>query len=200
MRYAAGEARDWVRATLSGCLTILYTPFDAEGAVEEDGLHHTVRETLARHAQEARADLVMVWPPHDGPRSAAGVCAFYEHAAGRIGIGMVVHAATLAELGYSLDPEQVAGLLPPPTVCAVQDTTLNFASHARMMERVGDRLAVATALAAHVLFGRLTYPDRAPRVMIGSSRPALSPPDARDMDECVAVLREAGLLDATAGR
>jgi hypothetical protein len=38
MRYAAGEAREWVRASLSGYLTILYTPFDAEGAIDEAAL------------------------------------------------------------------------------------------------------------------------------------------------------------------
>ncbi|WP_439579898.1 dihydrodipicolinate synthase family protein [Elioraea sp.] len=328
MRYAAGAAREWVRATLSGYLTILYTPFGADGAIDEDGLRHNVRATLARpgvgglsvhslhqefwaltlaerkrvteivldevggrapvvigcsdpaaamvielarHAQEAGADLVMVWPPYYGPRSAAGVRAFYEHVAARIDIGMVVYATTLAELAYYLDPDQVAGLLHLPTVCAVQDTTLNFASYARMMERVGDRIAVSTSLEEYFLFGRLTYPDRAPRFMIGSSRPvlcqtaarphcgrfidaalggdyaaaaahlrtisaiasrlqsryfaqgfhhvalfkaiagqlgmrigvfwrpALSPPDQRDVEECVAVLREAGLLDAMAG-
>ncbi len=328
MRYAAGEARDWVRANLAGYLAILYTPFDAEGAIDEAGLRHNVRETLARpgvgglsvhslhqefwaltlaerkrvteivldeaagrapvvigcsdpvaanvielarHAQAAGADLVMVWPPYYGPRSAAGVREFYEHVAARIGIGMVVYATTLAELGYYLDPEQVAGLLHLPNVCAVQDTTLNFASYARMMERVGDRIAVSTSLEEYFLFGRLTYPERAPRFLIGSSRPvlcqtpthphcgrfidaalggdyaaaathlrtisaiasrlqsryfaqgfhhvalfkaiagrlgmqigvswrpALGPPDARDLDECVAVLREAGLLGATAG-
>ena len=329
MRYAAGEARDWVRATLSGYVTILYTPFDAEGGIDEAGLRHNVRETLARpgvgglsvhslhqefwaltlaerkrvteivldeaggrapvvigcsdpaaanvielarHAQAAGADLVMVWPPYYGPRSAAGVRAFYEHVAARTDIGMVVYATTLGELGYYLDPEQVAGLLHLPNVGAVQDTTLNFASYARMMERVGDRIAVSTSLEEYFLFGRLTYPERAPRFMIGSSRPvlcqtpaqphcgrfidaalggdyaaaaahlrtisaiasrlqsryfaqgfhhvalfkaiagrlgmrigvgwrpALSPPDVRDVDECVTVLREAGLLDATAGR
>jgi hypothetical protein len=153
----------------------------------------------------------------------------------------------------------------------VQDTTLSFASYARMMERVGDRIAVSTSLEEYFLFGRLTCPERAPRFMIGSSRPvlcqtpahphcgrfldaalrgdyataaqhlrtisaiasrlqsryfaqgfhhvalfkaiagrlgmqvgtgwrpALSPPDARDLDECLAVLREAGLLAPAPG-
>jgi hypothetical protein len=38
MRYSGGEAREWVRASLSGDLTILYTPFDAEGVIDEAGL------------------------------------------------------------------------------------------------------------------------------------------------------------------
>lgn len=326
MRYAAGEARAWVRASLAGYLAILYTPFDGDGTIDEDGLRHNVRTTLARpgvgglsvhslhqefwaltlaerkrvaeivldeaggrapvvigcsdpaaasvidlarHAQAAGADLVMVWPPYYGPRSPVGVRAFYEYVAGRIDIGMVVYATTLAELGYYLDPEQVAALLHLPNVCAVQDTTLNFASYARMMERVGDAIAVSTSLEEYFLFGRLTYPDRAPRFMIGASRPvlcqtpahphcgrflaaalagdhaeaarhlrtisaiasrlqsryfargfhhvalfktlagalgmrvgtgyrpALSPPDERDVHECLAVLREFGLIDPT---
>ncbi|WP_137127314.1 dihydrodipicolinate synthase family protein [Roseomonas sp. HF4] len=327
MRYAPGEARDWVRAELSGYVTILYTPFHADGSIDEAALRRNVRRTMAlpgvgglsvhslhqeffaltlaerkrvaelvldeaagrlpvvvgcsdpvaanvvdllRHATAAGADLAMVWPPFYGPRDAAGVRAFYEHVAERSAIGMVVYSTTLAELGYYLAPEQVEALLHLPNVCAVQDTTLNFASYARMMERVGDRIAVSTSLEEYFLFGRLTFPERAPRFMIGSSRPvlcqtaavphcgrfldaalrddfsvaarhlrdisaiagrlqsryfaqgfhhvalfktlagvlgmevgagwrpALAPPDPRDVAECVAVLRAAGLLDGAA--
>lgn len=327
MRYAVGEARDWVRASLSGYVTILYTPFHADGGLDEAGLRHNVQRTmglpgvgglsvhslhqefwaltlaerkrvaeivleeaggripvvigcsdptaanvveLAQHAQAAGADLVMVWPPYYGPRDAAGVRAFYEHVTARIGIGMVVYSTTLSELGYYLAPDQVEALLHLPNVCAVQDTTLNFASYARMMERVGDRICVSTSIEEYFLFGRLTFADRAPRFMIGSSRPvlcqtpevphcgrfaeaalrddfataavhlreisaiasrlqsryfaqgfhhvalfktlagllgmevgtgwrpALAPPDPHDVEECVAVLRRAGLLAETA--
>ena len=48
MRYGPGEARDWARASLHGYMTILYTPFDEAGALDEAGLRHNVRETLAR--------------------------------------------------------------------------------------------------------------------------------------------------------
>lgn len=327
MRYAVGEARAWVRAGLTGYVTILYTPFHADGALDEAGLRHNVRRTislpgvgglsvhslhqefwaltlaerkrvaeivleeaagrvpvvigcsdptaanvveLAQHAEASGADLVMVWPPYYGPRDAAGVRAFYEHVAARIGIGMVVYSTTLSELGYYLAPDQVEALLHLPNVCAVQDTTLNFASYARMMERVGDRICVSTSLEEYFLFGRLIFAERAPRFMIGSSRPvlcqtpevphcgrfaeaalrgdfaaaavhlreisaiasrlqsryfaqgfhhvalfktlagllgmevgtgwrpALAPPDPRDLEECVAVLRRAGLLAETA--
>lgn len=323
MRYAMAEAREWVRAELRGYMTILYTPFQADGAIDEAGLRHNVRRTLslpgvgglsvhslhqefwaltlaerervtevvldevagrapvvigcsdpaaanvvqlARHAKAAGADLVMVWPPYYGPRNAAGVRGFYEHVAARIDIGMVVYSTTLSELGYYLAPDQVEALLHLPNVCAVQNTTLDVAAYARMMERVGDRIAVATSLEEYFLHGRLAYPDRAPRFMIGSSRPvlcqtpetphcgrfldaalrddfteaarhmrslgaiasrlqsryfaqgfhhvalfktlagllgmnagsgwrpALDPPDPRDVAECVAVLRQAGLL------
>ena len=115
----------------------------------------------ARHAEAVGADLVMVWPPYYGPRTPAGVRAFYEYVAARIGIGMVAYSTTLSELGYYLAPEQVEALLHLPQLCAVQDTTLNFTSYARMMERVGDRIAVSTSLEEYFLFGRLAFPDRA---------------------------------------
>jgi 4-hydroxy-tetrahydrodipicolinate synthase len=327
VRYAIAEAREWVREDLRGYLTILYTPFQADGAIDEAGLRHNVRRTLslpgvgglsvhslhqefwaltlaerewltevvldevggrspvvigcsdpaaanvvrlARHAKAAGADLVMVWPPYYGPRNAAGVRGFYEHVAARIDIGMVVYSTTLAELGYYLAPDQVEALLHLPNVCAVQNTTLDVAAYARMMDRVGDRIAVASSLEEYFLHGRLAYPDRAPRFLIGSSRPvlcqttetphcgrfleaalrddfveaarhmrslgviasrlqsryfaqgfhhvalfktlggllgmnagtgwrpALDPPDARDVAECVAVLRQAGLLPGKA--
>jgi len=230
MRYGQGEARDWVRANLHGYMTVLYTPFDATGAIDEEGLRHNVRETLARpgvgglsvhslhqefwaltlperkrlteivldevqgsapviigcsdpsaqnvvdlaqHASAAGADLAMIWPPYFGPRSAAGVRAFYEYVAPRIDIGMVVYSTTLAEQGFYLDPDQVEALLHLPEVCAVQDTTLNFTSYARMMERVGEAICVSTSLEEYFLHGQIAFPERAPGFMIGSSRPVL---------------------------
>lgn len=230
MRYAIGEAREWVRAALHGYMTVLYTPFDAEGAIDEAGLRHNVRETIARpgvgglsvhslhqefwamtiaerkrlveivldevrgrvpvivgcsdpaaphvvelalHAQAAGADLVMVWPPYFGPRTAPGVRAYYEYVAARVGIGMVVYSTTLAEQGYYLDPDQVAGLLHLPQISAVQDTTLSVASYARMLESVGDRIAVSTSLEEYFLFGQMAFPECAPGFLIGASRPVL---------------------------
>lgn len=230
MRYGPGEARDWVRANLHGYMTVLYTPFDADGAIDEEELRHNVRETLARpgvgglsvhslhqefwaltiaerkrlaeivldevqghapviigcsdpspvnvvdlarHAADAGADLVMVWPPYFGPRSPAGVRDFYDYVAQRIDIGMAVYSTTLAEQGYYLDADQVAALLDLPQLCAVQDTTLSFAGYARLMERVGDAICVSTSLEEYFLHGQMAFPERAPGFMIGSSRPVL---------------------------
>ena len=230
MRYAAGDARDWVRDTLCGYFTALYTPFREDGAVDEEGLRHNVRRTLAlpgvggvsvnsihqefwtltgterkrlvevvldevggrvpvvvgcsdpsaetvvdfaRHAAAAGADLVMAWPPFYGPRSAESVRHFYEYVAGRIGIGLVLYSTTLPELGYYLTPPEVEALLPLPSIGAVQNTTLNLAQYAAMLERVGDRLPVATSLEEYHLFGQIAFPERAPRFLIGSSRPIL---------------------------
>ena len=86
----------------------------------------------AHHARAHGADLVMVWPPYYGPRSAQGVRHFYEWLAPRVGIGMVIYSTTLAELGFYLTPDQAQALLPLREICALQSTTLNFASHAAM--------------------------------------------------------------------
>jgi 4-hydroxy-tetrahydrodipicolinate synthase len=228
MRYALPEARDWVRATLRGYFTALYTPFTPDNQLDEAGLRHNVDATLAlpgvgglsvntlhqefwaltqaerlrlvevvleqvrgrvpvvvgcsdpapdnvlmyaQHARAHGADLVMVWPPYYGPRSAAGVRHFYEWLAPRVGIGMVIYSTTLAELGFYLTPDQAEALLPLREICALQSTTLNFASHAAMLERVGAEIAVATSLEEYHLFGRLSFPERAPEFLIGSSRP-----------------------------
>ena len=67
------------------------------------GVSHTSARTviaLARHAQAAGADALMVWPPYYGPRSKDGVLAFYGEIAERIDIGMFVYSTTLSELGF----------------------------------------------------------------------------------------------------
>jgi 4-hydroxy-tetrahydrodipicolinate synthase len=127
---------------------------------------------LAKHAQAAGADAVMVWPPYYGPRTQEGVRAFYEYVAERIDIGMIAYSTTLSELGYYLAPDQVAALLQIEHLCAVQNTTLDFSSYAAMMERVGDRICVTTSLEEYFLFGKLAFADgRAPDFLLGSSRP-----------------------------
>jgi 4-hydroxy-tetrahydrodipicolinate synthase len=229
MRYAPHEARDWVRHELYGYLTVLYTPFREDLSLDEEGLRHNVRATLAlpgvgglsvhslhqefwtltdgerrrvaevvldevagrapvviscsdpsaeravgfaRHAAAAGADLVMVWPPFYGPRSAAGVRSFYEFVAPRVSIGMLAYSTSLSELGFYLAPPQVRDLLALPNLCGVQNTTLNLSQYAAMVEEVGATIAVATSLEEYHLHGQLMFPDRAPRFLIGASRPA----------------------------
>jgi 4-hydroxy-tetrahydrodipicolinate synthase len=133
----------------------------------------------ARHAAAAGADLVMLWPPFYGPRSAEGVRAYYEYVATRIDIGLIAYSTTLSELGYYLAPEQVAALLPLRNLCAVQNTTLNLAQYAAMLERVGAEIAVATSLEEYHLHGRLAFPERAANFLIGSSRPVFCQSAAR---------------------
>jgi 4-hydroxy-tetrahydrodipicolinate synthase len=135
-----------------------------------DACARTVVE-LARHATDAGADAIMVWPPYYGPRTKDGVRAFYEFVAERIEIGMFVYSTTLSELGFYLTPEMVQSLLPIEWVCGVQSSTMNFASYASMMERVGKDIAVSTSLEEYFLFGKLSMPDRTPDFLMGCSRP-----------------------------
>jgi 4-hydroxy-tetrahydrodipicolinate synthase len=267
VKYARGEEREWVRETLRGYITVVYTPFDESGAVDEEGLRHNVRATLAlpgvgglsinslhqefwtlpdaqrrrlvdivldevngaapvvigcsdpsaeravawaEHAAAAGADLVMIWPPFYGPRSAEGVRAYYDYIAPRIGIGLILYSTTLSELGFYLAPDQVEALLPLPNVCAVQNTTLNLAQYAAMMERVGAHIAVATSLEEYHLFGRIAFPERAPGFLIGSSRPVFCQNarhphcgsffDALGRDDVAAAARHARAIMAIADR
>src|SRR5262249_41512460 len=137
------------------------------------GSHPSGRNVIAfaRHAEAARADLVMVWPPYYGPRTPAGGRAYYEQIAASLHIRLGVVCPTPAARAHHLAPDQVEGLLHLPNVCAVQDSTMNVASFAAMLERVGDRIAVSTSLEEYFLFGLMAFPERASEFMIGSSRP-----------------------------
>ena len=152
----------------------------------------------ARHAEASGADLVMVWPPFYGPRTPPGVRAFYEEVAAAVDIGMVVYSTTLSELGYYLTPDQVAGLLHIPNVCAVQNTTLDIAQYAAMLRAVGAEIAVATSLEEYFHFGRTVFADRAANFMIGSSRPIFCQSAARPHCGDFVAAMEAGDLAAAA--
>ena len=233
---ARSDARAWVRSRFRGYFTVLYTPFDADGEIDERALRsnveltlslpgvgglsvHTIHQefwtmtaaercrltdvvleavagrvpvvvgvsdtsarqvvALARHAQQAGADAVMIWPPYYGVRTADGVKAFYEQVGERIDLPMFAYSTTLTELGFYLTPEMVEALLPIEHLCGVQNTTLNVAAYAAMMERVGDRISVATSLEEYFLFGRTSFAERTPDFLIGCSRPLLVQSRAR---------------------
>lgn len=129
--------------------------------------------SFVKHAESAGADLAMVWPPYYGPRTRDGVRTFYEEVAAATDIGMVIYSTNLAELGYHLTPDQIEGLLHLPQVCAVQNTMLNLSGFAATLERVGDKIAVASSLEENFLFALMAFPERAAGFMIGSSRPVL---------------------------
>ncbi len=140
------------------------------------GVSHTSARTvveLARHASDAGAAAVMIWPPYYGVRTADGVRAFYEWIAPRIPIGFFAYSTTLAELGYYLTPDTAAALLPIDNLCGLQSTVGTFAAYAAMMERVGDAVCVATSLEETFLFGKTTFGERAPDFLMGASRPLL---------------------------
>lgn len=128
---------------------------------------------LAQHASAVGADAVMVWPPYYGVKTADGLRDFYEFIASRVDIGMFVYSTTLSELGFYLTPDMVASLLDIENVCGVHSSTMNFASYAAMMERVGGEIPVASSLEEYFLFGKIAFGDRAPNFLMGSSRPLL---------------------------
>lgn len=138
--------------------------------VSDPGARNAV--AYARHAKAAGADAVMVWPPVYGPRTAAGVRAYYEAIAEGIDIGFFAYSTTLAELGFHLDAAQVEALLPIPHLCGVQVTS-SLENYAAMMQRVGDRICVTTSLEETLLHGHRNFPERAVRFTLGSSRPLL---------------------------
>jgi 4-hydroxy-tetrahydrodipicolinate synthase len=96
-----------------------------------------------------------------------------------IEIGMFVYSTTLSELGFYLTPDMVESLLPLQWLCGVHSSTMNFASYASMMERVGNDIAVSTSLEEYFLFGKLSMPKRTPDFLMGCSRPLFVQSDDR---------------------
>lgn len=138
--------------------------------VSDPAVRNVVR--LAREAKAAGADAVMVWPPVYGPRTAAGVRAYYEAIAAGIDIGFFAYSTTLSELGFHMDEAQVEALVAIPHLCGVQVTS-SLDNYAAMMARVGDRICVTTSLEETILHGHRKFPERAVRFTLGSSRPLL---------------------------
>lgn len=149
------------------------------------GVSDTCAQTvieLARHAEDSGAAALMVWPPFYGQRSPDGVQAFYEQVAQQIRIGFFAYSTTLAELGFYLTPDTAEKLLAIDNLVGIQSTTNSIAGFAAMMERVGDRICVATSLEEYFLYGRTTFPERAPDFLMGASRPLLV--QSRDHPHC----------------
>lgn len=136
--------------------------------------HTSVRDVLdlAKHAQAAGADLIMVWPPFYGPRTEDGVRAFYEYVSERVDIGICLYSTTLAELGYFLTPELITRLAEIDNICAVKEASLNLNGYSAIIERVGHLLPVSCPLEEYHLYGLTTFgPKIVPHFILGSSRP-----------------------------
>lgn len=130
-----------------------------------------VATSLARHAQESGADLVMVWPPFYGVRTEEGVQAYYEYIAERVDIGMCIYSTTLPELGHFLTPEAVERLAVIDNICAVKEVSLSLSGYSEMLERCGHLLSISSPFEEYHFFGLNAYPDLVPKFMLGSSRP-----------------------------
>lgn len=139
------------------------------------GISHTSYQDaieLARHAQQAGADLVMCWPPFYGPRSPEGVYAYYERIATAVDIGIAIYSSTLSELGYYITPSEVVRLARIDTVCAVKEASLALDKYSAMMAAAGRLLAVSCPLEEYHLFGLAAFGEAVmPKFLFGSSRP-----------------------------
>jgi 4-hydroxy-tetrahydrodipicolinate synthase len=125
---------------------------------------------LAKHAQAAGAAAVMLWPPWYGPRTPAGVNAFYREVASGIDIGFFCYSTTLSELGYHLDEKQVEALLAIEHMVGVQVTAAPEL-YGAMLQRVGGEVCVTTSLEETLLHGKRRFPESAVDFTLGSSRP-----------------------------
>lgn len=139
------------------------------------GCTHTSSRTvidLARHAEAAGADLIMVWPPYYGVRSHDGVRKFYEEVAAAVDIGIVIYSTTLPELGFYITPELAAELVEIDNICAIKDATLTLSRFTDMYDAVGSRIAISCPLEEYYLYAVTALGfEVVPHLVLGSSRP-----------------------------
>jgi 4-hydroxy-tetrahydrodipicolinate synthase len=127
---------------------------------------------LARHAERAGADMLMLWPPFYGPRSDDGMMAYFEYVAERVDLGICTYSTTISELGFYITPDLACRLADIDTVCALKEGSRSLSGYTGMMEAAGDKLVVSSPLEEYALFGLATYGrPRVPAVLLGSSRP-----------------------------
>ena len=164
------------------------------------GVSHTSYQDaieLARHAQQAGADLVMCWPPYYGPRSADGVYAYYERIAQAVDIGIAIYSSTLSELGYYITPPEVVRLAGIDTLCAVKEASLSLDKYSAMMAAAGHLLAISCPLEEYHVYGLAAFgPAIMPKFLFGSSRPLYMQSQARPYCAQFMAAVEAGDLAA----
>lgn len=126
---------------------------------------------LAQAAQDAGADLVMVWPPTFGTRTNEGVYQFIKTVAESVDIGVCLYSTTLPEFGFRLLPGTVARLADIENVCAVKEASLSAAGYVEMLMVAGEKLTVSCPLEEYWLYGKLLGLPGAANFLLGSSRP-----------------------------
>ena len=142
----------------------------------------SVREAieLARAAERARADLLMLWPPLWGPRDFPGVRRFYECVAAETSLPLFIYSTTLQELGFYLDPQMIEELADGiPNVVGVKDGSGNVSTFLSLTEHLGDRLAIGTPFEEYWALARGAYPRQATDFLFGASRPMYMQSQAR---------------------
>jgi len=127
---------------------------------------------LGQHAQEAGADLVMIWPPTFGQRSPEGVIEYYKEITAELDIGVCIYASALSEIGFQITAPMMLELAKIENIVAAKEASLNLATYLRTLEDVGDKICVSSPLEEYWLIGRAMLGDaKAPGFMLGSSRP-----------------------------
>lgn len=127
---------------------------------------------LARHAEGAGADLLMVWPPQLGYRTATGVMEYFRTISRSVDIGISLYATKMQDFGFYVDASMLEELAEEENICAVKEASFDLATYLATLERVGERLVVSCPLEEMWLYGRLMLGDRyAAPVLLGTSRP-----------------------------
>lgn len=125
----------------------------------------------ANRAEEAGADLVILWPPTFGHRTQEGVSNFIREVADNINIGFCLYSSGLSEFGFRITTDMVRDLLDIPHLCAVKEASLSLSGYLGMLSELGDDLIISCPLDEYWAAGRVMMPDKAADVLLGSSRP-----------------------------
>lgn len=154
----------------------------------------SVREAieLARAAEQAHVDVLMLWPPLWGPRDFAGVRRFYECVAAETSLPLFIYSTTLQELGFYLDPQMIEELADRiPNVVGVKDGSGNVSTFLSLTEHLGGRLAIGTPFEEYWALARSAYPNQATDFLFGASRPMYMQSQARPyLAEALRLIRD----------
>lgn len=153
---------------------------------------------LAKHAQEAGADLIMHWPPYYGPRNDEGVLNFYKELCSAVDIGVATYTSTLHELGFYIDVPLMRKIAEIDTIVAAKEASLSLARYTAMMDACSHLLPISAPLEEYYLFGKIAYPETAPNFILGSSRPTYM--QSADKPHCADFFRAIRANDMEAAR
>jgi 4-hydroxy-tetrahydrodipicolinate synthase len=129
-------------------------------------------QELARAAQDAGADALMLWPPYYGPRDDDGVFRYFESVASASDLAICSYSTTVAELGFYLTPALAERLVAIDTFSGLKEASRSLSGYSEMLSTVGDAVVVSSPLEEYTLFGLATFgTSRVSSVLLGSSRP-----------------------------
>jgi 4-hydroxy-tetrahydrodipicolinate synthase len=130
-----------------------------------------VSSALLKRAQQAGADVLMLWPPTWGPRDRAGVMTFYREVLQEAELPTFVYSSTLSELDFHLDVDAIGQLAEEFQVIAgVKDGTGSLTHFLALVNALGDRLSVSAPREEFYAVARQVYTDKAAPFLFGSAR------------------------------